>query len=127
MFERRFRLAHAQRSFEHQRFGFAHFPHHGLDRVAAQLLERGDSLVTVDDQVASASFDDGFDDDDGRLLTVLSQRCNQPPLACRMVHPEVFQAAVQLMKFQMRHRVRLGDQYAVSRIWSFPVLAEVFQ
>ncbi len=123
MFERRFRLAHAQRSFEHQRLGFAHLPHHGVHRVAAQLLERGDSLVAVDDQVAAA----GFDDDDGRLLAGFSQRCDQPPLACRMPHPEVFQTAVQLMKFQLRHRVRLGVQYAPARIWSFPALTEVFR
>lgn len=123
LFERRFRLAHAQRSFQHQGFGFAHFPDNGLDSVAAQLLERGDSLVAVDDQEPAA----GFDDDDGRLLAGFSQRCDQPPLACRMPHPEVFQAAIQLMKFQLRHWARLGVQYGPARIWSFRALPAVFQ
>ena len=94
MFERRLRLAHAQRTFEDQRFGFAHLPHDRIDRVAPQLLERGEALVAVDDQVAAGAFDD----DDGRLLTGFSQRGQQPPLAGRMSNPEVFQTAVQLMK-----------------------------
>ncbi|MCC7155679.1 MAG: hypothetical protein IT161_13970 [Bryobacterales bacterium] len=42
-----------------------------------------------------------------------------------MPHSEVFQAAVQLMKFQLQHRVRLGFQYAPARIWSFRELGEV--
>lgn len=123
LFERRIRLAHAQRSFQHQRVGFAHLPDHGFHRVAAQLLERGNAFVTVDDQKAIAVFDD----DDGRLLAAFSQRGNQSPLSRRMLDPEVFQAAVQLMKFQLRHRLRLGLQYAPAPIWSFQVVGEVFR
>ena len=77
LFQRAFRLAHPQRPLQHQRLGFAHLPHHGFDRVAAQSLERGDALVAVDDQIAAFVFDD----EDGRLLAGFSQRSDQPPLA----------------------------------------------
>jgi hypothetical protein len=118
LFDRALRLAHPQRPLQRQRVGFAHLPHDGLDRVAAQLLERGDALVTVDHQIAAASFDD----DDGRLLADLSQRSDQPALARRAPYPEAFQAAVQLMKLQSHRR---GFQYAPARIWSFPAWGEV--
>jgi hypothetical protein len=52
LLQRRLRFAHPQRPLQHQRVGLAHCPHHGLDRVAAQLLKRGDALVAVDDQIA---------------------------------------------------------------------------
>jgi hypothetical protein len=121
LLQRRLRRAHAQRPLQHQRVGFAHFPDNGGDRIAAQLLERGDALVAVDDQIAAT----GFNDDDRRLLARFSQRGDQPPLARRMPHPEAFQAAVQLMKLQLRHRLRLGFQYAPARIWSFAGYREV--
>ena len=70
LFERCFRLAvHCQRASQHKRFGFAHLPHHGVDRVAAQALECGDPLVAVDDEVAGVLSND----DDRCLLTGLSQ------------------------------------------------------
>ena len=69
LFERGLRLAHPQRALQHQRFGFAHRPHHGLHRVAPQLLEHGDAFVAVDDQITAGVFDD----DDRRLLAGLSQ------------------------------------------------------
>lgn len=118
LFQSTFRLAHPQRPVQHQRVGFTHRPHDGLDRVAAQLLERSDALVTVDDQIAAICFDD----DDGRLLPAFSQRSDQPPLARRTPDPKTFQAAVQLMKLQSH---RLGHQYALAWIWSFPAGAEV--
>ena len=40
-----------------------------VKELSPQLLERGDALVTVDDQIPAA----GFDDDDGRLLAAFSQ------------------------------------------------------
>jgi hypothetical protein len=43
-------------------------------------------------------------------------------LARRAAYPEVFQAAVQLVKLQSH---RLGLQYAAARIWSFPARGEV--
>jgi len=118
LFDRAFRLAHAQRPVQRQRVGFVHLPDDGIDGVAAQLLERGDALVTVDDQIAAV----GWDDDDGGLLAGLSQRSDQPALACRMPYPEALQAAVQLVKLQLH---RLGLQYATARIWSFPEWGEV--
>ena len=63
--------------FEHKSFSFGHWPNGCRYRVAAQLLECGDALVTVDDQKAAARFDD----DDRRLLADLSQRSDQPTLA----------------------------------------------
>ncbi len=112
------RRAGAQRSFQHQRFDFAHLPDHSLDCVAAELLQRSDAFVPVDDQVAARLLDD----DDRRLLSTLSQRSDQPPLARWMPHPESFQAAVQLMKLQSHG---LEPQYARRRIWSFRALPEV--
>jgi hypothetical protein len=109
LFDRALRLAHPQRPLQRQRVGFAHLPHDGVDRVAAQLLDRGDALVTVDDQIAA----ERFDDDDGSLLADLSQRSDQPALARRAPNPEVFQAAVQLVKLQSH---RLALQYALAQI-----------
>ena len=107
LFERRFRFAHAHRTVQQQGLGFVHFPHHRIHRVPAQLPQRGDAFVPVDDQVAVFLFDDN----DWSLLANLSQRGDQAALARRVADPEVLQAVVQLMKFQRRHRVRLGFQY----------------
>ena len=114
LFQRGLRLAHPQRALQHQRFGFAHRPHDGLHRVAPQLLERGNAFVAVYDQIAARVFDD----DDGRLLPGVSQRGQQAALARRVANPEALQAAVELMKLQLRHRIEV--QYAPPRIWSFP-------
>jgi len=119
LFQRALRFAAAQGALQDQRVGFAHRPHHRLDRVAAELLKRGDTLVAVDDQIPAA----GFDDDDGRLLAVFSQRGHQPALTRRMSHPQVFQAAVELMKLQSRHR--FGFQYAPARNGSSAGFGEV--
>ena len=56
LFERRFRLAvHTQGSNQQQGFGFAHrVQNDGIDRVAPQLLQRGDALVAVDHQILRA-------------------------------------------------------------------------
>ena len=119
LFERRFRLAvHAQGTDQQQGFGFAHrVQNNGVDGVSPQLPERGDALVTVDHQILRALLDDN----DGRLLSGLSQRRQQPPEAGRVADPEMRQAAVQLMKLQsLRHGVAsLGFQYARHSIWSF--------
>jgi hypothetical protein len=114
LFERGFRLAvDPQRASQHQSFGLAHVPHHGVDRVAAQLLKRGDALVAVNDQVPATGFGN---DDDRDLLAGLSQRSEEPPVARRVAHPEVLQAAVQLMKLEgLRH----GSEYAAPGDWSF--------
>ena len=69
LFKRAFLRTQAHGSRQEQRVGFAHIPDCGLDRVAAQLLERDDTLMAVDDQIRAVVFDD----DDGCLLPVLSQ------------------------------------------------------
>jgi hypothetical protein len=115
LFERRFRLAvHAQGTNQHQRFGFAHLPDDGVNLVAAQLLQRGDALESVDDKIPLWLWDD----DDGRLLTSLSQGCQQAAESRWVADPEVLQAAVQLMKLECLWH---GVQYAPAGIWSFVV------
>lgn len=121
MFKRRFRLAvHAQGTDQQQGFGFVHcVQNDGVDGVSPQLFEGGDALVAVDHQIARGLLDD----DDGRLLSGLSQRRQQVPEPGRVADPEVRQAAVQLMKLQsLRHGLAsLGFQYAHCPDWSFAV------
>ena len=117
LFERAFVRAETQRPVQQQSFGFAHFPDRGFDRVPAQLLERRNALVAVDDQVAVAIIRRD-DHDDGRLLARLSQRRHQAPLAVRLADSQMFPAPVELVKLQL-HRRLLGDQYGPSRDWSF--------
>lgn len=112
MLERAVRRAHAERAFQQQRVCFAHVPHHGLDRVATQRLERGDAFMAVDDEVAVGLMND----DEGRLLAGFSQRRDEAALLARVADPEAVQAAVQLMKFQ---RLWHGSQYAPVGIRSF--------
>ena len=113
LFERCFRLAvQAQRMRQQQCFGLADLPNERVDRVAPQLFERGDALMSIDHQIALLVGDD----DDWGLLAGLSQRRQQPPESRRVADPEVLQAAVQLMKLQ---RLRHGFQYARAGIWSF--------
>ncbi len=119
LFELGFRLAvHTQGANQQQGFGFAHrLQNDGVDRVAPQLLQRGDALVAVDYQILRGLLDDDY----GRLLSGFSQRPQQPPESRRVADPEMLQAAVQLMKLQcLRHGLALlGFQYARRRIWSF--------
>ena len=98
----RFLLAHTQRPVQQQRVGFAHWPHHSLDRVAPQLLERGDALVAVDNHVAAGLVRRRYHDN-GRLLAAFSQRRDQPPLPLRVADSQMFPAPVELVKFQL-HR-----------------------
>lgn len=114
LFERAFRLAVvAQRMNQQQRFGFAHcVKNQSLDRIAPQLLERGDPLVTIDHQILFLAWDYK----NRRLLARFSQRRQQLPESRRVADPEMLQAAVQLMKLQ---RLRHGFQYARVADWSF--------
>jgi hypothetical protein len=97
---------------QQQCLGLAHVPDQRMDRVAPQLLERGDALMSIDHQIAFLVGDD----DDWGLLTGLSQGRQQSPESRRVADPEMLQAAVQLMKLQ---RLRHGLQYARAGIWSF--------
>lgn len=117
LFERGFRLAVvAQRMNQQQSFGLAHrVQNQRLDRVAPQLLERGDALVSIDHQILLPAWNY----DDRRLLARFSQRRQQLPESRRVADPEMLQAAVQLMKLQ---RLRHGFQYARVADWSFAAL-----
>jgi hypothetical protein len=69
LFQRAFLWTEAHRPRQQQGIGFVHRPDDRLDRIAAKLLERGDPLVAINDQVAFVAFDN----DDGCLLSALSQ------------------------------------------------------
>jgi hypothetical protein len=72
LFERGFRLAVvAQRMNQQQGFGFAHrVQNQSFDRIAPQLFERGDALVSIDHQILLPAWNH----DDRRLLARFSQR-----------------------------------------------------
>ena len=123
LFQRAFLGTEAQRPRQHQRFGFAHRPHGGFHRVAAELFQRRDALMAVDHQIAVAVVRRN-DYDDRRLLAAVSQRGQQPALAVRIAHPQVLPPPLQLVQFQA-HRLPSGFQYGGSRDWSLPAEGEV--
>jgi hypothetical protein len=122
LFERTFLRAESQRPGQQKRFGFAHRPDRGFDRVPAQLLKRGHALVAVDHQVTLRRPRGHHDD--GRLLAAVSQRRQQSALPVRLTDSQMLPSPVQLVKLQL-HRRWLGIQYARSRDWSFPAAREV--
>ena len=91
----------AQRPVQDQSFGFAHRPDHGLHRVPAQLLQRRDPLVAVDDQVTVNLVGDHHHN--RCLLPRTGQRHQQPPLPIRPANPQMLPAPIQLMKLKL-HR-----------------------
>ena len=101
---------------QQQGFGFAHrVQNQRLDRVAPQLFERGNALMSIDHQIALFLRND-WNDDNRRLLAGFSQRRQQAPESRRVTDPEMLQAVVQLMKLEcLRH----GFQYAPVADWSF--------
>jgi hypothetical protein len=121
-FQRGLMFGKAQRTIQQHRGGFAHRPHHRFHRVAPELLQRRDSFIAVDHHVAirHAFHRDHYD---RHLLAAVSQRGQQPATALRVVHSQLFPAALQLMKFQL-HRP-FGIQYAGGANWSFPLPGEV--
>ena len=116
LFQRAFRRTEAHGSRQQQGVSFAHRPDDGIDRVAAELLERGDALMAVDDQIAFVCLDH----DDGCLLSTLSQRGQQVALAEPVARSQRRPAAVVLVKLQL-HEV----QYARLPDSSFRVEGEV--
>ena len=92
----------SQRAVQQHGRGLAHRPHHRFHRVPAQLLQRRDPLVAVDDHV-TVRLAFGRHHHDGRLLAALGQRRQQPPLPRRMAHSQVLPAPVELVKLQL-HR-----------------------
>jgi hypothetical protein len=90
----------AQRAIQHQGFGFAQGPDHGLDRVAAELFQSRDALITVNDHIAVRLIRNG-DHDDRCLLSRGGQRRQQLPLPLWIAHAQRFIPAIELVKFQL--------------------------
>ena len=93
-----------QRTVQHQSLDFVHRPDHRLNRVPTQLLESRDALVTVNDQIAIRLIRNS-DDDDRCLLSRGRQRSQQLPLPLWISRPQMFMAAVQLVKLQLHFRL----------------------
>ena len=100
LFQRRLRLLPTLGAVQQQRIGLAQRPHHGLDHVVPQLLERGQALEAVDHQVA-ARFTLRGDHHDRGLLARFGQRRQQAPLLLGAADPQVFQSPVELVKLQL--------------------------
>jgi hypothetical protein len=91
----------AHGTIQKQSLHLAQRPDHRLDRVPAQLLERRDSLIAVDDEISVRLL--GLNHHDRRLLTAGRQRCQQPPLSIRTTHAKVFKTMLKLVEFQTHH------------------------
>lgn len=89
-----------QRAVQYHGRRLAHRPHHGFHRVPPQLLQCHDPLVAVDDHVAVRLAFDRYHHD-GRLLSALCQRRQQPPLPPGMAHSQVLPTPVELVKLQL--------------------------
>jgi hypothetical protein len=100
-FQSRFVVARTHRPVQKQSFHFAQRPGHRLDRVPAQLLERRDPPIAVDDQISIRLL--GRNHDDRRLLTAGRQRRQQPPLSLRPTHAKVLKTMLKLVEFQTHH------------------------
>ena len=98
LFQSRFVIARAHRPVQKQSLHFTQRPDHRLHRVPAQLLQRRDPLIAVDDQITI--WLRGCDHHDRRLLTAGRKRRQQPPLPLRPAHPKVLQAPLKLVQFQ---------------------------
>ena len=94
----RFVIARTHRPVQKQSLHFAQRPDHRIHRVQAQLLECGDPLVAVDDQIMLRLL--GGHHHDRRLLTAGRQRRQQPPMPFRTKHAKMLQAPLKLMEFQ---------------------------
>ena len=105
-----------QRTIQHQCLDFVQRPDHRFDRVSAELLERRDALVTVNDQITIRLMGNS-DDDDRSLLCRSSQRRQQLSLSLGMADPQVFMATVQLVKLQFHAVSSPNPNAATGRIW----------
>ena len=93
-------FAQPQRAVQQHGRGLAHGPYHRLHRVPAQLLQRRDPLVAVDNHVTvRLVFDRNHHN--GRLLPTVGQRRQQSPLPRRMAHSKVLPAPIELVKLQL--------------------------
>jgi hypothetical protein len=99
-------LGQPQRAVQQHRRSLAHRPHHSLHSVPAQLLQRCDPLIAVDDYVSVCQSFRRYHHD-GCLLPTVGQRPKQPPLPRRMAHSQVLPASIELVKLQL-HQTRLN-------------------
>jgi len=104
LFQRRLALAPAQRAVEHQRLRLGQRPDHRLHRVPAQLLERRQALVAVDDQVTMGLVGHRHHYN-RRLLARGGQRSQQPPLPVGTPNPQMFCVPIELMKLQLHRQL----------------------
>ncbi len=93
-------FAESQRAVQQHSSGLAHRPYHRFHRVPAQLLQRHDPFVAIDDHV-TVRLAFGRHHHDGRLLAHFRQRRQQPPLPRRMPHSQVLPPPVELVKLQL--------------------------
>jgi len=98
--QRGFVFGQTQRAVQQHCRGLAHRPYHRFHRVPAQLLQRRDPLIAVDDHVTPRLAFGGHHHD-GRLLSALAQRRQQPPLPRRVANPQVLPAPLELVKLQL--------------------------
>ena len=95
-----FVFGETQRAVQQQSVGLAHRPLHRFHGVPAQLLERRDALIAVDDQVSVGLAGDGHHHD-GRLLSGVGQRSRQAPLPLGTAHSQMLPAPIELVKLQL--------------------------
>jgi hypothetical protein len=90
----------SQRAVQQHCRSLAHRPYHRFHRVPAQLLQRRDPLIAVDDHV-TVRLTFSRHHHDGCLLSTVDQRCQQPPLPRRMTHSQVLPSPIELVKLQL--------------------------
>ena len=100
LFQRTLVFRQAQRAVQHHRRGLPHRPHHRFHHVPAQLFQRRDPLIPVNDYVTVGLLF-GRHHHDGRLLAHFRQRRQQSPLPRRMVHSQMLPTPIELVKLQL--------------------------
>jgi hypothetical protein len=109
LFQRGLRFGPAQRAVQEQCLDFAQGPDHRFHRVPAQLLEGGQALVAINDQVAvRLAFDRHHHD--RRLLPHFRQRGQQAPLPSWVANPQMLPTPIQLVKLQLHSSAPLRRQ-----------------
>ena len=98
-------LRHPEGTVQQEGIGFLHRPDHRFHGVAAQLLERRNTLVAIDHQVPASLAGSGHHHD-RRLLSRLGQRGQQPSLPLGMADSQMFPAPIELVKLQLHSGCR---------------------
>lgn len=99
MFECGLLFGETQRAVQQHGVGLIHGPQHRFNSVPAQLLQRGDPLMAIDDYVALCLLFRHHHD--RRLLATLGERSEQMALPGRMVHAKMLPMPFELMKLQL--------------------------